>query len=67
MVYIVYKGKDVYKTILGYRFKHIIARTLNAFYFPAVFLSVFAIQVDQKPVIALAIGFGVCFKTVTVF
>jgi len=51
MVFIVHKGEAIYKQILGYRFRHIIARVLNAFYFPAIFLSVFAIQVEfnQNP------------------
>jgi hypothetical protein len=59
MVYIVHKGESEFKKILGYRFKHIIARTLHAFYFPAVFLGVFAVQVEQKPIIILAIVFGI--------
>jgi len=45
MVFIKHKGEDAYKTILGYRFKHIICRVLHAFYFPGVFLAVYAIQV----------------------
>jgi len=45
MVFIKHKDEDVYKTILGYRFKHIICRVLHAFYFPGVFLAVYSIQV----------------------
>jgi len=46
MAGIIHRGEEVYKTILGYRFRHIVARVLNAFYFPCIFLSVFAIQVE---------------------
>jgi len=60
MLYIVHRDDDneEFKRILGFRYKHIVARTLHAFYFPAIFLGVFSIQVEQKPVIILAIVFG---------
>jgi len=72
MTSFVHRGEEVYKTILKYRFRHIIARVLNAFYFPCIFLSVFAIQVEfgqdpeevtigySKAIIILAIFFFDC-------
>jgi len=44
-IFIKHKDEDAYKTILGYRFKHIICRVLHAFYFPGIFLAVYSIQV----------------------
>jgi len=46
MVMVMHKDESEYEKILGLRFKHIMTRVLNAFYFPAIFLAVFAIQVE---------------------
>jgi len=62
MIFIVRReDNEEHKRILGFRFKHILARTLHAFYFPAIFLGVFAIQVEQTAAMILAIVFGLIF------
>jgi len=54
----VHAGKEAYKKIHTLRFLHIFFRVLHAAYFPAIFLGVFAIQVVQDGVIALAVVVG---------
>jgi len=55
---VVHKGKSAFKRIHTLRFVHVFFRVLHAAYFPAIFLGVFAIQVQQDAVIILAIVVG---------